>query len=124
MDLLVVSLKLPLLEVATRETEESVFDWETKGNIAICVGLPTKTNLHFGIWYRGPGGRHMLGLSMNVPQFLRASTGFLVCGDVPKTQLSKANRPDLTFWFSHFGFPFLVEVPKGDHLLVLGPLGN
>ena len=38
-------------------------------------------------------------------------------------KLSKANRPFdlLVFPFWH---PFLVEVPKGDHLLVLGPLGH
>ena len=40
------------------------------------------------------------------------------------SQLSKANRPDLTFWFSHFGFPFLVEVPKGDHLFSFGSFGQ
>ena len=40
------------------------------------------------------------------------------------TKLSFPKRIDLlSFWLSHFG-PFLVEVPKGDHLLVLGPLGN
>ena len=32
------------------------------------------------------------------------------------TQLFKANRPDLTFGFSLVGL-YLVEVPKGDHLL-------
>ena len=42
---------------------------------------------------------------------------------VRNTQWPKANRPDLTFWFSIFR-PFLVEVPKGDHLLFLGPLGK
>ena len=31
------------------------------------------------------------------------------------SQLLKADL--LTFWFSRFGFPFLVMVPKGDHLL-------
>ena len=30
-------------------------------------------------------------------------------------ELFKANRPDLTIWFS-LGL-FLVEVPKGDHIL-------
>ena len=29
------------------------------------------------------------------------------------SQLFKANRPDLTFWFSHFG-PYLVMAPKGE----------
>ena len=29
-----------------------------------------------------------------------------------------------TFWFSLIGNHFLVMVPKGDHLLVPGPLGN
>ena len=37
------------------------------------------------------------------------------------TQLFKADL--LTFWFP-FGFQFLVEVPKGDHLLFAGPLGK
>ena len=44
----------------------------------------------------------------------------------PKTRcahLPKANRPDLTFWFSSFG-PCLVKVPKGESLLFPGLLGK
>ena len=37
------------------------------------------------------------------------------------TQLFKDDL--LTFWFSTFGL-LLVEDPKGDHLLFLGPLGD
>ena len=41
---------------------------------------------------------------------------------VHMSQLPKADL--LTFWFSHVGFPFLVEVPKGDYLLCPTPLGQ
>ena len=30
---------------------------------------------------------------------------------------AKANRPERTFGFSCFGFPCLVKVPTGDHLV-------
>ena len=38
-------------------------------------------------------------------------------------QLSCSKRIDLLTWFSLFGL-FLVGVPKGDHLLLMGPLGK
>ena len=54
-------------------------------------------------------------LRAGAPNLPGAQHGFQV-----SSQLSKADL--LTFWFSNFG-PFL-EVPKADHLLVLGPLNN
>ena len=47
-------------------------------------------------------------------------------GAVPEL-VFKSHLPEadlLTFWFSHFGFPFLVKVPKGDHLVFPGLLGK
>ena len=65
-----------------------------------------------------PQSDHRFGLMLQKQMLIGVTVRKVVFPQARTAHLPKADLS--TFWFSWFGFPFLVQVPKGYHFVFLG----